>query len=99
MSLPARNPFFKLVIVTGFLFAVTTMSMFAATFGDPAAPPNRFFDRYGLILIAVETIALVAVSWLAMAVDRRQTLRELKTLRDATAQREQRDDAGPVEVP
>lgn len=99
MTTPPPNPFFKLVIATGFLFAVTTMAMFAATFGDPAAPPNRFFDRYGLIVIAIETIALVVVSWLALAVDRRQTLRHLKELQAANAERPVEEPPGPAEAP
>ena len=70
------NPYFRLVIAAGGLFAFTTMAMFATSLGDPNAPPNRFFDAWGLPLLAVETVAVLGISFLAMAVDRRQTLSE-----------------------
>ena len=67
-----RNPLFALVALFGGLFAFTALCMFATTLGDGNAPPNRFFDRYGNVLIGVETVALVASSLLAMAIDSRQ---------------------------
>lgn len=87
MSNPPRsNPFFPLVVVVGGVFAVTAMSMLAATMGDSRSPPSRFFDAYGIPLILIETLLLVGVSFVAMAVDRRQTLarsREIQS-RDST---------------
>ncbi|MFV0444504.1 MAG: hypothetical protein ACK5Q5_13120 [Planctomycetaceae bacterium] len=71
------NPFFRAVIILGAIFVVTVLSMLAATFGDPQAPPNRFFNAYGLPLIAVETVLLLVISFIALAVDRRQTLTDL----------------------
>jgi hypothetical protein len=73
---PPSNPWFRLVVVSGGLFAFTVMSMLAATFGDPKAPPNRFFNAYGIPLVLVETVAVVAISVKALAVDRRQTLEQ-----------------------
>jgi hypothetical protein len=73
MSAAPRNPYFRLVVVVGGLFAFTALCMFATTLGAPHAPPNRFFDRYGTLLIGIETVALVAVSVLAMMVDSRQS--------------------------
>jgi hypothetical protein len=73
MSAPT-NPYFRLVIVTGSLFAFTVMCLLASTLGDPRAPPSRFFDAYGTPLIVIETIAVAVVSFRALAVDRRQML-------------------------
>jgi len=67
------NPVFRWVVVVGALFAFTAMSMFASSLGHPQAPPNRFFNAYGIPLILVETVALVVVSFIAMAVDQRQS--------------------------
>ncbi len=70
----SSNFYFRLIVVAGSLFALTALAMFASSLGDPAAPPNRFFDQYGLLLLGVETVAVVGVSILALSVDRRQTL-------------------------
>jgi hypothetical protein len=70
-------------VAVGGVFALTVMSMLAATFGDPHAPPNRFFNAYGVPLIVVETGLLVAVAFIALAVDRRQTLAQLSRQTDA----------------
>lgn len=71
---PPSNPYFRLVVVAGGLFAITVMSMLAATFGDSRAPPNRFFSAYGIPLIVAETAIFAAVAIQALRVDRRQTL-------------------------
>lgn len=87
---PPQNPFFRAVVAVGAVFAVTVMSMLAVTFGDPQAPPNRFFNAYGVPLVLTETLLLVGVSFVALAVDRRQTL---------AAQRDDRpSDDGPSSV-
>ncbi|MEZ6065118.1 MAG: hypothetical protein R3B90_05305 [Planctomycetaceae bacterium] len=65
---------FKLVTVAGGLFAFTAMCMLATTFGHPDAPPNRFFNRYGVTIILIETVLLMVVAVFAMAHDRRTTL-------------------------
>ena len=67
------NTAFRWVILTGGLFAFTAMCMFASALGHPQSPPNRFFNAYGIPLILVETVALVAVAFYAMAVDQRET--------------------------
>lgn len=76
---PPPNRWFRLVIVCGALFAFTALCMFATTLGRPDAPPNRFFSAYGMPIILVETVALIAVSIIAMAVDRRQTVAQRTT--------------------
>jgi hypothetical protein len=79
------NKYFRLVIATGALFAFTAMCMFASALGHPLAPPNRFFNRYGIPLILVEAGALIASAVVALSVDRRQTLAEMsKTRPDET---------------
>lgn len=69
------NPFWGLVIVAGTAFCVTILAYLASGFGSPAAPMNRFFTRYGFLLVCIETGVIVAAGIAALAVDRRQTLR------------------------
>jgi len=75
---PPRNPFFPAVVIGAGLFGMTALAMIAATLGDPDAPPNRFFDAWGVHLIVAEMIVVLAVSCLALALDRRQTLQTLQ---------------------
>ena len=79
------NPVFRWVVIVGGLFAFTAMCMFASSLGHPQAPPNRFFNAYGIPLILVETVALVAVSFVAMAIDQRQTGRTAPPLDQSSA--------------
>jgi len=69
------NPFWGIVIGAAGGFCVTILAYLAAGLGSPAAPLNRFFTRYGFLLVCVETAVIVVAGLLALAVDRRQTLR------------------------
>lgn len=90
------NRLFRAVIVCGGLFAITVMSMVASTFGDPEAPPNRFFHDYGIILILAETALLLIVIFLAMAIDRRETVQ--REMAEQQAALRHRDPAAPSDT-
>ena len=62
--------------VTVGLFIVTIFSLVATLFGDPQAPVAQFFTRYGGWMIGIEVVAFLIVGFLALTVDRRQSLRE-----------------------
>ncbi len=74
---PSRNPFFPLAAFSAALFIVTILALVASVFGDPHAPLAQLFDRYAGRLIAIEVGATLLTGFLALAVDRRQTLRRL----------------------
>ena len=67
------NPFWKAVIVTGFLFVATALSMSMTVFGDQQSPGNIFFRRHGALLASIEVGAVLICGVLAMAIDQRQT--------------------------
>lgn len=73
------NPFWGIVIGAAGAFCVTILAYLASGLGSPAAPLNRFFTRYGFLLVCVETALIVVTGLLALAVDRRQTIRGRRT--------------------
>ena len=80
MPNPARtsNPFFALAAFSTALFVVTILALVAAMLGDPRAPINRFLEAYGGGVIAVEVPAILITGFLALALDRRQTLAAIR---------------------
>jgi hypothetical protein len=76
---PCTNPFWGLVIGAAGGFCVTILACLVSGMGSPAAPLNRFFTRYGFLLICIETGIIVVAGVTALAVDRRQTLRDRRT--------------------
>jgi hypothetical protein len=71
---PARNLFFPLTILFGGLFSVTILALLAAIVGDPHAPLAQFLDRFAGWLLTVETLGALSCAFLALLVDRRQSL-------------------------
>jgi hypothetical protein len=69
-----RNPFFPLAAFFSALFIVTILAMLASIFGDERAPLARLFDQYAGRLIAGEVAAILLTGFLALLIDRRQTL-------------------------
>ena len=67
------NPFWKAVVVTGFLFVGTTLAIVMTQFGDQQSPGNIFLRKHGALLAAIEVGAVLIAGVLAMAVDQRQT--------------------------
>ena len=72
---PSRNLFFPLAALSSLLFIVTILALVASVFGDERAPLARLLDRYIGRILAVEVAAILITGFLAMFVDRRQTLR------------------------
>ncbi|HUG92965.1 MAG TPA: hypothetical protein VML55_19145 [Planctomycetaceae bacterium] len=83
------NLFFRLTTLAGAVFVVTILALVAAMFGDPQSPPALFLHAHGTTLIAWEVAVILAAGVLAMAVDRRQILRDLRV-------REQPPPRGPA---
>jgi len=71
---PGRNIFFPLAAFCSALFVVTIFALVASVFGDPRAPLARLFDRYAGRLFAGEVAAVLVTGFLALFVDRRQTM-------------------------
>jgi len=72
------NLFFRLVLIFGSIFCVTVMSMIASLFGNPQAPPNKFFHNYGGWMIAIETALVLAIGFIALMIDRRRGMIEYR---------------------
>jgi hypothetical protein len=70
------NIFFQLAVAAGVLFILTVFALTAMIFSNPRAPLSKFLDDHGETLIAVEVAATLAFGFCAMALDRRQTLRQ-----------------------
>ena len=79
------NIFFHLAVAAGVLFILTVLALTAMIFSGPRAPLARLLDDHGGTLIAVEVAAILAFSFFAMALDRRQTLRQTSNPVDAPA--------------
>lgn len=74
------NLFFRLTVLAGGAFAVTVLAVLsAAMFGEPQAPANRFLNTHAGGLLTGEVLAIVIFGLLAMAVDRRRALRQMRT--------------------
>lgn len=74
---PGSRPslLFQLVVPATALFIITILSLIAVLFSDERAPVAQWLNRHGNTLLLVELIVVIALSLLAMAVDRWQTLR------------------------
>jgi hypothetical protein len=71
----SRNPFFPLAAFCSVLFIITILALVASVFGDPRAPLARVLDQYAGRLIGGEVAAILLTGFLALFIDRRQTLR------------------------
>lgn len=74
-SSPSRNPFFPLSAFCAALFVVTILALVASVFGDARAPLAGLLNEYGGVLMSGEVAATLLTGFLALFVDRRQTLR------------------------
>lgn len=74
-SVNRPNVFFRLVVLACGLFIVTVLAMTASVFSKPGSPLPRLLDEFGLALIVWEVTAILALGFLALAVDRTQSRR------------------------
>lgn len=77
---PGSKPslLFQLLIPSTAIFIITILSLIAVLFSDQRAPVAIFLNKHGNSLLAAEFVAVMLLSFLAMAVDRMQTLRDMK---------------------
>ncbi len=66
---------FRLTAATTTAFVITILAMVAMLLGDPEAPINLWFNRYGATVMAVQVAGIVMFGLAAMTADRRETLR------------------------
>ena len=88
------NLFFRLTTLAGAAFVVTILSLVAALFGDPQAPPARFLNAHGTTVIGWEVAVILFLGLLAMTVDRRQILRQVQPGKQAGSQDSSADTSG-----
>lgn len=77
---PGSKPslLFQLVIPATAVFVITILSLIAVVFSDPRAPVAQWLNRHGNRLLVIEFIVVIILSILAMAVDRIQTLKQIR---------------------
>ena len=77
---PGSKPslLFQLVIPATAVFVITILSLIAVVFSDPRAPLAQWLNQHGNKLLVGEFVVVIFLSILAMAVDRIQTLRQIK---------------------
>ena len=77
---PGSKPslLFQLVIPATAVFVITILSLIAIVFSDPRAPVAQWLDKNGNRLLIVEFVVVIILSFIAMAVDRIQTLKQIK---------------------
>jgi hypothetical protein len=77
---PGSRPslLFQLLIPSTAIFIITILSLIAVLFSDQRAPLAIFLNKHGNSLLAAEFVVVILLSFLAMAVDRIQTLRGMK---------------------
>jgi hypothetical protein len=78
-----RNLFFPLAAFSSVLFIVTILALVAGVFGDERAPLSQLLDRYAGRLIVGEVAAILINGFLALFVDRRQTIRSQQDSKQA----------------
>ena len=89
--------FFRLVIGAAALFIVTVLAIVAAVFSDPSAPAVQFLDQHGGTILEIEVIATLLIGFLALAIDRWQTLRTMRAQQTLDPSPADSSDPLPVE--
>jgi hypothetical protein len=88
------NPFFPLTILFGGMFIVTILALVASLLGDPRAPLAQLLDRHAGWLLVAEVVATLATGFLALVVDRRQTLAKDEAAKAGPARTRAADEDG-----
>ena len=72
MKPPRTKPslLFRLIVPVTVVFIFTILALIASVFGDPKAPVSIWLETHGNTLLFWEFIAVVAMSLLAMTIDR-----------------------------
>lgn len=67
---------FRLTAVAGVAFVVTILALIAIVISNSQSPGARWLNRHAGSVFAVEVAAILVLGFVAMAQDRKQTLRE-----------------------
>ena len=67
---------FRLTAVAAGLFVVTILALIAIVIGNSQSPGAVWLNRHAGSLFAVEVFAILGLGFAAMALDRKQTLRD-----------------------
>ena len=70
---------FRLIVPAAVLFILTVLAMIGALFGNNRAPLSQWLDRYAGRLLVAEFVLIIALTVLAMMVDRIRTLRSIRS--------------------
>ena len=70
------HPLFRLAALSAAVFIFTILAMVATVFGDQDTPVAKFLNAHAGTFIGVEVATTLSLTILAMAADRRRTLRD-----------------------
>ncbi|WP_010587048.1 hypothetical protein [Schlesneria paludicola] len=68
--------FFFLTAAATTIFTITILAMVTMPLGDPGAPVNGWFNRYGAVVMTAEVLAIGILGMTAMITDHAETSRE-----------------------
>ena len=60
------------------VFIFTVFLMVAAAFNRQAAALSRFFDQHGMLILGIEVGVILGLAVVVMAVERRETRRQIE---------------------
>ena len=95
MKPPRTKPslLFRLIVPATVMFIMTVLCLVASIFSDPESPQAQWIDQHADSLLLWELIVVLVLAVLAMAIDRRRTLRGLDEELRSAAETEQTDAA------
>lgn len=73
-----RNPLTHVLVACCAAFIFTVFLMVSAAFNRQAGGLARFFDRHGMLVLAIEVAAILGVAGIVLAIERRQTRRQIE---------------------
>lgn len=73
-----RNPWTHVLVGCCAAFIFTVFLMVATTFNGKAGALNRLFDQHGILVLAVEVGVILAVTFIVLATERRETRRQVE---------------------
>lgn len=86
-----QNIFFPLTALLGAVFIITILAFTASMLGDQRAPVSKIIQEYAGIWLGIEAGGTIALGFIALTVDRRQTLQDMQ---DKEAHPQNPEDSG-----
>jgi Na+/melibiose symporter-like transporter len=73
-----RNPWTHVLVACCAAFIFTVFLMVASLFNGKAGALNRLFDRHGILVLGIEVGIVLAVAFIVLTTERRETRRQIE---------------------